>query len=708
MKKDNKTAELKKKINSVLKSIVPENLSDPMKRPDNNDHTGNAVQLIEWGYPQLAADHLLFPELNGSLVEVVSGILRKLSFRFALCEIDGGESGEELSDKIAFRFYAYQFLYELSANFIGLESRWLDEIEKDDSMDQIVETALSWELKELQENQEAIIAEAAADSILKGMELVQGGVSMVALTAKRIRKALKGKGPITCNYIDAIEEEITENIYFEMVASERCKFGNDYALGLRWLRHLGFEQVSTNPVLAAKAYDDDAGLSNLFVSEVVNHPKYETWKLNKEKYSDEITLYATLFALWDNLHVYRPIFYNLSDESGGGVVSFQLNPNIAHKAEESIKDALNVLRMAEEDLRVYDSYLTAGYDPSIEKARANLVIKVSASHPAARKIARTINSYGLGSNITVVYTVGQQVTMILEEMAGMASALCKGTIPTQLYMTNMGGRFESHLRESKLEADFEKLKKKIGEKGAMNKVVALAKANGSADDVKKASGYKEAYIAATRYKVQPVIDGNIIKALKDIASKSELEQWEDDLQKSGTLVARRVWGIFFSDKNREKWIDYLCENYKLEEWQAGLIMSRINYLPASKRRPKDTYWTLTANNMVHTEFGNHQENVRKMSLTDDFDLADYVESIRDSFEPEVTSRLYRLKDFVTGYELNKELIEILEYAGITCDFGSKGHTPAQWSKFGSVQKTLGEFKNAYDNFSDRVVKLFPE
>ena len=36
---------------------------------------------------------------------------------------------------------------------------------------------------------------------------------------------------------------------------------------------------------------------------------------------------------------------------------------------------------------------------------------------AAREIARTINAFGFGSNITVIYTVGQEVTMVLEELA---------------------------------------------------------------------------------------------------------------------------------------------------------------------------------------------------------------------------------------------------------------------------------------------------
>jgi len=46
-----------------------------------------------------------------------------------------------------------------------------------------------------------------------------------------------------------------------------------------------------------------------------------------------------------------------------------------------------------------------------------MVIKVAATTPAARTITRTINSFGFGSNITVDYTVSQEATLILEEMA---------------------------------------------------------------------------------------------------------------------------------------------------------------------------------------------------------------------------------------------------------------------------------------------------
>ena len=162
-----------------------------------------------------------------------------------------------------------------------------------------------------------------------------------------------------------------------------------------------------------------------------------------------MVLFATLLALWDNLHVFRPLFFNLRETTGGGVVSFQLNPNIAHLAEESIRDVFRAYSLASDNLSVYDQYLLAGYCTDAEKGRPNLVIKVAASSPAARIITRTINACGVGSNITVDYTTGQEAALILEEMEGMAKAIRKGVRPTQLYMTNMGGRLESHLREVK-------------------------------------------------------------------------------------------------------------------------------------------------------------------------------------------------------------------------------------------------------------------
>ena len=84
---------------------------------------------------------------------------------------------------------------------------------------------------------------------------------MVAQTALRIEGDLDLKNHLFSQFLKMAEEEIRTNIYYRMVKEGKCKFGNDYALGLRWLRHLGFEQVSTNPVLAARAYQDEPQLN---------------------------------------------------------------------------------------------------------------------------------------------------------------------------------------------------------------------------------------------------------------------------------------------------------------------------------------------------------------------------------------------------------------------------------------------------------------
>ena len=692
-------------IEEIVAVSRPERLSDPGKHPITGDHAANVVQLTGWGQTTLAADHLLFPELNGSLLAVVAVGIRQLNIRFVGAGVLAGDGEAEIVRKIRERQYAYETRLEMAVNFCGLESRWLDAGERGQAVGSIRGALAEWEAREAGEKNGSV-AVAVIRRFLDRMKLVQKGISMVAKTAMRIEQALDFGKPVLLAFLDKAQAEIEANVYTRMVRENRCRFGNDYALGLRWLRHLGFEQVSTNPVLAALAYSDDPSLAQALQTEAKFHPKFAEWKANPGKYTDEIALYATLLALWDNLHVYRPIFFTLAGTSGGGVVSFQLNPNIAHLVQESVRDVFAAFAAGTEDLAVYDNYLLAGYGAMRERGRPNMVIKVAASSPAAREIARTINAFGFGSNITVIYTVGQEVTMVLEELAGMATAIKKGIVPTQLYMTNMGGRFESHLREVKLEALFGELERKLGEAEALKRVEQLAAANGTKPRADEAKGYEAKVVAATRFGSQRTIDGNAIAALKDAASEEELKTWEDVLGKSGTMVARRAWGIFWLEENRGKWVAYLIRKHGITKEQADLILSRVCYLPASKRKPQDTYWTLTGSNMVHTEFPNHQENVRKMAEEPAFKLADYAESITAQFPPEVLAKLNTIPDFRKGYELNAELNQALREAGIAGDFGSGGHTPAEWPEFGSVQKTLVEFKAAYDKFSGDMVGLF--
>ena len=126
-------------------------------------------------------------------------------------------------------------------------------------------------------------------------------------------------------------------------------------------------------------------------------------------------------------------------------------------------------------------------------------------------------------------------------------------------MTNMGGRLESHLREVRLEELFNELKKATGEKKATEMVLRLSEANGTKDKVAQSKTYEEKVVAATRFANKKTLNEPVFEALKEVASKESLQEWEEVIGRSGTLVARRVWGIFFSDFNRDRWISYLME-----------------------------------------------------------------------------------------------------------------------------------------------------
>ncbi|MDH7499704.1 MAG: transaldolase family protein [candidate division NC10 bacterium] len=694
-----------KVIEQIISQSRPKSLTQADLPPLPEDHVAQMVQLVLWGQTHLAADHLLFADSPELLREMVSGLIRQLNVHFARARVLGSDDPLLKEEKVRLRHFAYEVLLEISLNFFGLESRHLPEREKGQSLAHLSQALREWEDRERQEGGPSIAA-ASVRKLLSNMKLVMQGASMQAKVASEIEEGLSDQYPITAAFLQRAKEAIQNNIYYQLVRREKCRFGNDYALGLRWLRHLGYEQVSTNPVLAARAYQDDPRLSQIFQEEARRDPRYQGWRQDPLRYGDEIALYATLIALWDNIHVFRPLFYHLREESGGGVVSFQLNPNIAHLVEESVSDAFSAFQLAEQDLGRYDAHLLAGFGADRERGRANMVIKVAASSPAAREITRILNSFGFGTNITVVFTVAQEVTLILEEMAGMATAVRKGILPTQLYMTNMGGRLESHLREVKLEEFFGKLRDKEGEARATEAVRALAEANGTKDKVEAAASYEGKVLAATRFlHGQRTMDGPIRKALEPIASPEEIQQWESAISMAGTCVARRVWGIFFSRENKRKWISHLMKRSGLSHDQAGLILDRINYLPASKRKAEDTFWTLSSNNMVHTEFPNQQEAVRQMAKREGFRAWQHYESIRGEIPAGILTLLHQMEDFRRAYEINEEIAQTLSEVGIKGDFGTSGLKPEEWAEFGAVKKTLEEFKTAYDKFKGDMVAL---
>jgi hypothetical protein len=694
-----------KAVAQIVSQSRQRSLSQADLSPIPEDHVAQMVQLVVAGQAHLAADHLLFADSSELLRELVSGLIRQLNVRFFSARIATSDRPAQREEKVRLRHFAYEALLEAALNLLGLESRHLQERERHRCLDYIRETLGQWEDREREEGGPSVAA-ATVEKLLSNMKLVMQGASMQAKIASEIEQGLSDQHPLTVSFLRRAQEAIEDSIYYQLVNRQKCRFGNDYALGLRWLRHLGYEQVSTNPVLAARAYQDDPRLSQAFLEAARRDPRYESWRQDPARHGDEIALYATLIALWDNLYVFRPIFYHLKEESGGGVVSFQLNPNIAHLAGESVADAFSAFRLAEQELGRHDAHLLAGYGADRERARANMVIKVAASSPAAREITRALNSFGFGTNITVDFTVGQEVTLILDEMAGMAAAIKKGIPPTQLYMTNMGGRLESHLREVKLEELFGRLNEKEGEAKASQAVARLAEANGTKEKVGAAKTYQEKVIAATRLlHGQRTIDGPIREALQPIAPREELQKWESAISMAGTAVARRAWGIFFSPENRRKWSSYLMKNYGLSRAQARLILDRIYYLPASKRKAEDTLWTLSSHNMVHTEFPNQQEAVRQMAKQEGFRASQHYESIRGEIPEEVLALLNQMEDFRRAYEINEEIGQVLMEAGIKGELGTAGLKPSEWADYGAVKKTLEEFKAAYDKFKQDMVAL---
>ena len=89
-----------------------------------------------------------------------------------------------------------------------------------------------------------------------------------------------------------------------------------------------------------------------------------------------------------------------------------------------------------------------------------------------------------------------------------------------------------------------------------------------------------------------------------------------------------------------------------------------------------------------------------------FNLKEYEESISHPFPLETFEQLIQMEDFQKAFEINSELADLFKEVGIFEDFGFKGLKPPDWPTFGPVQKTLTEFKSAYDAFQGEMVSHF--
>ena len=627
------------------------------------------------------ADQILIAPVPGNLLDRLNRLLKAI--------LESGGSGQHIC----------KTLIQLGLNFVGRDAEIVgygaDEIE----------AALNRVLSVIDdlEGETATAMIRVVDAFLSDMKSVNLSDSLSGLLAERIEPSLNRGNPGR-SFLELLKQHMRSSVYWQMIAGNYGKFGNDFARGLEYLRHYGFCQVSTNPVLAARAFDEDPRLTEALKAEI---DKHDDWKQNPKAHADEMAMAATLIALWPNLAIFRPLalYTDLKDY----MVSFQLNPNIANQADASVEDARNAHRLAAEFLKKYDRLL--GLGDRAGQTDPNIVFKVGGGHKAARRITQQLNSEAVGTNNTVVYTVAQEVRLILDAFGGKARAVQKNLGVVRTYETNMGGRFVSHLREVAAEQMFVAAAAGAGQEETQALLDELARSLDVIASIGKDStsvSVPAKARAVCAYQYLKSLDHPIMMKAAALSGRTpaEINQLEDDLKKAGTLVTRRVYWLFFAPENRPKWIDYLSQAYGLAENQAKWILESMDVLPASKRIPDDTLHALGKANMCHTEFPNHQRAVQLTAEKDGFSLQDYEESVLTSYDPEVALRLRKLPDFCRGYDLTPPLKDFLIQAvGLAVnDWHTRGVQPSEWPEFGAVRKTSAEFKSAYDRFAQKCVE----
>ncbi|MBO3832577.1 MAG: hypothetical protein FGF51_04235 [Candidatus Brockarchaeota archaeon] len=702
----------------VILSSRPSPLNLPV--PFRLDHVDHVIKTALDGHTKLASDHLLHPELKGMLVETASLLVERLEKVFTKAGSGVRSDEGKLGETIVARNRVYDVLLETIWSLTGVEKTWVGFSDEEASKTIGVITGFLKKCEELEKEElgEPVVFRCTIASQLERMRLVNKGNSLVAWMAGEIERELETK-PFAESYVRAVEKTLNNNFYYSAYRSGLCKFGNDYALGLRWLRHLGYVQVSTNPVLAALAYEDDPYLWESFKKHVEENLRrqYPEWFSEPEKHADEIIMEATRFALLDNFYVFRVPF--ALSKYQNGLVSYQLNPLIADDVDKSVEAARSFAEKLESDLRVYDEYLFWGYREPREKGRPNLVVKVAAAYPSSVEIVRKINEMGIGQNVTLSFTVSQEVILGVAAMEGMAVAVGKGIMPTQTYDTNMGGRLEDHLRESVATSLLLKAVEKLGVGGGeilLDKMADRLGIKGEEVSIFRAKDIRgKVELLTSRRLLGSLVNEAFVEALVSTGAYGGREQvlnmlktFEDAVRMSGTYVARRVYEIMFSPSNRFKWVDYLMRKHGIPGESAELIINRIDLLPASKRKPEDTFLTLSRRNVTNTEFPNHQLAVVKEALRGGFNMGDYEDSISRRIGPDVLEILMGIEDFVKAYEASPELNGLLKEVGIVEDYGDRGVKIADWPSYGPCVKTLQEFTRAYLTFRKRVLDLAKE
>lgn len=663
------------------------NVCPQVVTPTNDDASLRLSRLALEGYSQLASDTILRRENQGKVLPIIEDSIVQLDQSYR----EGGVTDRRRSVEV---------MFEIALNFLGIERKRVGFSNDETSavLSVITETLEKWERLDEGESARFVI-----EKILAAMKMVLGGKGMVAKMAEEIESLLV-KGSLAISFVESSRKVLQDNVYYRIVDDGLSKFGNDSATGLRWARHLGAVQVSSNPVIAARAFDEIVDLWNRFETVAATHPE---WQRDPQKFADEIALYGTVTSLLPNILDFRPIA--LLSDFEDGMVSIQLNPQKASSVEGSVKDALAYYSILREILENYDAHLVPNSILAENKTRPNIVFKVSTSGPGAISLTENLDKMGIGTNNTVTFTVAQEVRVTLAAIKGLASAL-KARIPiTTIYITNMEGRLEDHLREARaaelLHARLERAKN-LGEE-----ISSFSQRTGAFDDLKKTGSLdQQITVLCSKKYLKTLVDDWFVDAIGS-DRKNDLKQMEEDIRMSGIYVTRRVFQIMFKPEVLPKLTNYIQDEFGLSSAEAAQVVGAVNLLPASKRRAEDTYLVLAdraVTNLTNTEFPDHQLKVLQKSRESGFALSDFEDSIFEEPDKEILIRLLEIPDFKRAYELNSDICEELNRIGIEVPIENHGLTPEEWSSFGPTTKTLEEFTNAYTAFRSRLQNSLPK
>lgn len=611
-------------------------------------------------HPTLAADSLLRKEMVGKIEETIGEIAQQISCSGNNCRA----------------------LIETAFNFYGIESKTIgiSQLEKDIALRWIMDILKKWE--RIATGKQLI--NFVVKDILKEMKKLSDENEMIFLMAENIEKKIEAENFIE-SFFSAVKSEIEKNIYYKMVNEKISKFGNDSVVGLRFLRHLGFFQSTTNPSIITGFYEKFPDFLNDF-SEIAIINK--EWRKDPKKYSDELVLFATIYSVLPSVLALRPIA--LLSDFNDGFATYQLNPFFEEDTKSSLNDAKTIYSILKDVVYFYDIWL--GWDPTKYSGKPNIVFKVASSSPKSIEIIKQLNEQGFGTISTVTFGFSQEISLIFAEIEGMIMAKKNNVFLTKSYLATIIGRTEDYLREVEAEKIIREMEDDVFWKFS-DDFLKEKRIKGDRKEITKEISSKKHLKYLTDERFLKIIGGNKLDFLT---------QKENDIKQAGIFVARRVFNVFFGE--RLKIAQWFEKKFNLEFEDVSSIFDKIDLLPASKRRPEDSYSLFNYSNITNAETPTQQLKVYLKSEEESFSIKEFENSIKNQTNSENLNRLLEIEEFQKIYEASPSLKNKLKEIGIDGNFGNRGMEDSEWRKYGAVEGLIKEFKESYSKLKNIVAR----